>query len=290
MSSKAVQAGIAKSKNLRPGRSYGKKKGAGAILAALRNLRAVCLSITGSSKADQGGSRSWGHEGVQPGPSIGHEPWPSGMRSLDTLLSPQLMTAINGGIAKYQYKGIPTLKCPFDLALYSLLLWRVRPRTIIEIGSFRGGSAIWLADQMRAFGLDAHIHSIDVNRVSDVSDPIVTFRQGDANNLEATVSADDIKTMPRPLLVIEDSKHKPETTSAVLDHFAPLMAVGEYIIIEDASVVGLGWGAKFKGGPGVAIESFLAQNSESWAIDTEYCDFYGLNVTWNMNGYLKKIA
>jgi cephalosporin hydroxylase len=134
------------------------------------------------------------------------------------------------------------------------------------------------------------VHSIDVDRVSDVSDPIVTFHQGDANNLEATLSAHDIKAMPRPLLVIEDSKHRPETTIAVLDHFAPLMAVGEYIVIEDACVVGLGWGERYKGGPGVAIESFLAQNSESWVIDTEYCDFYGLNVTWNMNGYLKKIA
>ena len=35
----------------------------------------------------------------------------------------------------YTYKGVPTYKNPFDLALYQLLLWEQKPRTLIEIGS-----------------------------------------------------------------------------------------------------------------------------------------------------------
>ena len=36
----------------------------------------------------------------------------------------------------------PMLKNPFDLALYLLLLRRLKPRTVIEIGSKSGGSGL----------------------------------------------------------------------------------------------------------------------------------------------------
>jgi cephalosporin hydroxylase len=42
--------------------------------------------------------------------------------------------------SRYTYRGVPMLKNPFDLALYLLLLWRLKPRTVIEIGSKSGGS------------------------------------------------------------------------------------------------------------------------------------------------------
>ncbi|MGB6324645.1 MAG: CmcI family methyltransferase, partial [Methylocella sp.] len=59
-----------------------------------------------------------------------------------------LLNSLQTGTMRYTYKGIPTSKNPFDLALYTRLLWDVKPRTLIEIGSCMGGSAIWFADQM----------------------------------------------------------------------------------------------------------------------------------------------
>ena len=56
-----------------------------------------------------------------------------------------LLDSIQRGHFLYTYKGIPTFKNPFDWALYPILLWEVRPKTIIEIGSNQGGSAAWLA-------------------------------------------------------------------------------------------------------------------------------------------------
>ena len=76
-----------------------------------------------------------------------------------------VLLPIQNASLSYTYKAIPTLKNPFDLALYSMLLWNLKPRSIIEIGSHRGGSALWLADQLRCFNPhspdDAIICSVD---------------------------------------------------------------------------------------------------------------------------------
>ena len=74
----------------------------------------------------------------------------------------QALQHIQRGTMSYTYKGVPTYKSPFDLALYQLLLWERKPRTLIEIGAKWGGSALWFADTLRSYGVDYQIHSVDI--------------------------------------------------------------------------------------------------------------------------------
>lgn len=212
----------------------------------------------------------------------------TGSRSSTDLKKP-LLDTIHRGTMSYLYKGVPTVKSPFDLALYSMLLWEVRPRTIIEIGSYVGGSALWLADQVRTFGLQTHIHSVDLNPVSDRADPAVTFRRGDANELSRDLSASFMQSLPRPLLVIEDSSHAKSTTLAVLEFFHQYLLPGEYIIIEDGNVNELGLADQYDGGPCAAIDIFL-NKYDDYEIDTRYCDWFGNNVTYAVNGFIRRRA
>lgn len=207
-----------------------------------------------------------------------------------TALPAKMLSHIQAASVLHTYKGMRMAKNPFDLALYPLLLWQMKPRTIIEIGSFTGGSAIWFADQAVALGLDTQIYSFDINPVTDVTCRNVTFRGGDARRPQETFPLAWIRSLPRPLLVVEDSDHFYQTTKAVLDHFAPLMHLGEYIVIEDGEITPLGWAVKFDGGPLRAISDFLAENSARFEIDRRYCDRYGHNVTANTDGYLRCIA
>src|SRR4051794_1951816 len=128
----------------------------------------------------------------------------------------QLM-AVQAGTLAYRYRGRPMWKNPFDLALYPLLLERARPRTLIEIGSAYGGSALWFADQGAIAGLDLRIVSVDVQPPEGVEHPAVTFLQGDAGDLGAVL---DVESLPRPLLVIEDADHRAGTTAAGLGLFS----------------------------------------------------------------------
>ena len=192
------------------------------------------------------------------------------------------------GIMSYQYRGIDCFKCPFDFALYQLLLWRERPRTIIEIGTWKGGSALWLADLLTTFEIDGHIHSFDIADPPAWSNKRITFHKADAHMIGEAAPASWVGELPRPLLVIEDAGHMASITSAVLNHFAPLLRSGEYMIVEDTVIHDMHADHLYDGGPRRALVEFLRGNKD-YMIDRSYCDFYGENVTWNVNGYLRRI-
>jgi cephalosporin hydroxylase len=200
-----------------------------------------------------------------------------------------LLMAIQQGTMAYRYKGRPLLKNPFDLALYPLLLADARPRTLIEIGSFQGGSALWFADQAAGLGWDLEVHSVDVAPPSGIERPHVHFHPGDGRRLGDVFDRPALAALPRPWLVIDDADHQYETTLAVLRFFDPLMAPGEYIVIEDGILTDMRVADAYGGGPARAIHDFLADARGRFEIDRSYCDYFGHNVTWNVDGYLRRL-
>jgi cephalosporin hydroxylase len=214
-----------------------------------------------------------------------------GRRQTSTSVIPKpILDGIQTGTMAYEYRGIPTWKNPFDLAIYPLLFWRTRPAAIIEIGSNQGGSALWMADVTRNLGIACQIHSIDIEPVTWITAENVTFHRGDAGNLAAAFGPDFIGALPRPLLVIEDSNHEADTTYAVLSYFDAWLRPGEYIVIEDGILTDLGYAAALGGGPLAAVERFLRSHGARYEIDRTYCDWFGRNATWNVDGYLRRIA
>lgn len=213
----------------------------------------------------------------------------SQMRPWGTALAPQAVASIQHGTLRYAYKGTPLLKDPFDLALYPLLLWNLKPRTIIEIGSFAGGSACWFGDQLNSLGIDGHVHSFDIRRPAGVSHPRVTFWEADGRDLAATITPELLASLPRPWLVIEDADHHYETTRNVLAFFHAHLRPNEYVVVEDGIVSDMGGDAQYNGGPGRALLEFLTQHAGEYAIDTQYCDYFGHNFTWCTNGFIRKL-
>jgi cephalosporin hydroxylase len=206
-------------------------------------------------------------------------------RSWHTSLPHDTLHAIQNSLHNYHYRGVPMLKNPFDVALYPMLLWQLKPRTIIEIGSKLGGSALWFGDLFESFGIDGHVHSVDIVKPEGVAHPRATFHEGDGRALGGTFSEEWLAQMPRPLLVVEDADHSYETSIAVLRFFHPHFHGGEYIVIED------GIGTDLAGdlsGPHRALKEWLASHGADYEIDPAYCDFFGYNVTWCTNGFLRK--
>ena len=48
-----------------------------------------------------------------------------------------------------RWKGLPLYKSVYDFALISMILWKLQPKTIFEMGSGEGGSAVWMSDLCR---------------------------------------------------------------------------------------------------------------------------------------------
>lgn len=215
---------------------------------------------------------------------------PGTPRSWHTSLSHSRLIELQQAHHQYTYKDVLLLKNPFDLALYPKLLWALKPRTILEIGSKSGGSAIWFGDLLNSFGIEGRVYSLDIVKVAEVSHPRVLFMEADGRNLQATLSREFLSALPRPWLVIEDADHSYETSIAVLNFFDPLLEPGEYIVVEDGIISDLNQDPAANSGPHRALKEFLGNRGDDYEIDAAYCDFFGYNVTWCTNGWLRKLG
>jgi cephalosporin hydroxylase len=202
---------------------------------------------------------------------------------LDTLMGIELATHA------YTYKGVLLIKNPFDFALYHTLLWNLKPRTIIEIGSKSGGSALWMGDLLNSYGIDGHVYSLDIVKVTDVQHPRVTFMEADGRNLQNYLTPEFLAKIPRPLLVIEDADHTYETSIATLRFFHPWLKKDEFIVVEDGIISDMLMLKDYSSGPHRALKEFIREYHTDYEMAAEYCDFFGYNFTWCTNGYLRKL-
>jgi cephalosporin hydroxylase len=132
-----------------------------------------------------------------------------------------------------RYKGRKVLKPPFDWVVLGDIIEDTKPQVIIEIGTYEGGSALWMADLVASLGFDCPIVSIDIRDLTGgAAHPGIKWVRGNAAD-QSTL--DDVKKIigDRRGLVIEDSDHKEHVTAQLLEMYAPFVAPGCYFIVED---------------------------------------------------------
>lgn len=206
-----------------------------------------------------------------------------------TDLPQDAIRALQNGIMSWSYRGRATWKSPLDLALYTDLLWELRPRSVVEFGSNTGGSALWFADMLTTYGVaDAQVLSYDLNPVRDLADPRIVFGVCDVSRPDENL-ASTLRSLPRPLLLIDDASHMAAHVLTLLRFVDPLLRAGDYVIVEDGVLTHLGWNEQYDGGPLAALQIFLGETEGRYQVDRARCDHYGRNATWNPEGYLRRV-
>ncbi|WP_051484399.1 CmcI family methyltransferase [Shewanella waksmanii] len=213
---------------------------------------------------------------------------PAFPRDFKSCFNKDFLKNYHKGVMNYKYKDIPCLKSPIDLALYMMLIHKVKPKTIVEIGSFQGGSALFYADLADMYGISSRVITVDFRDVQSQSDSRVEFIRADALNLEDSELHEALKSCPKPWLIIEDSAHTFDVCYAVLEYFSDKLDKGEYLIMEDGIIEDQGGNHRYGGGPNKAIHEFFKAHPDVYHIDESLTDFFGYNATFNPNGYLVK--
>ena len=192
---------------------------------------------------------------------------------------------VSDGHFHVTYRGISAIRCPFDYVMYQMIISEIRPDLVIEIGTNHGGGALYIADLMDKIE-QGIIHTMDI---VDKTGELVKNHQRIKRFLGGWQGY-DIKEASgfKKILVIEDASHMYEDTFGALRKFSPIVSVGSYFIVEDGIVNELGREKGFNGGPLRAIREFLAEN-KNFTVDRAYCDMFGRNATFNVNGYLKRM-
>ena len=210
-------------------------------------------------------------------------------RSFKTFFAAGQLPSYQAGTFRYRYRGVPCLKSPIDIAIYLSLIHEAKPRTIVEIGSKHGGSALMFRDFMELAGAEGNVVSIDLQR-PDLSVPGVRFMEGDILRLPEVLRDDFLDELPRPWLVVEDSAHTFEACTSALGFFAGRLMPGEWLTIEDGVLDELGLDSKYDGGPNRAISQFFQRYPDAYSVSARHCDMFGANATYNPNGYLQRTA
>lgn len=183
------------------------------------------------------------------------------------------------------YRGTRAYKCPTDMWVYQELIDDLKPGLVIETGTFRGGSALFIADRLQLAGR-GQVVTIDVDvQPNRPQHPRLTYLTGSSTDPAILAQVRERIDPALPVLVILDSDHSAGHVAAELEAYAPLVTEGSYLVVEDTNVNGHPAAPEHGPGPFEATQEFLAR-TEEFEVDAR-CERYFL--TQNPQGYLKRV-
>ena len=180
--------------------------------------------------------------------------------------------------------GAQALKNPLDLWIYQEIVFETRPELIVETGTYRGGSALYLASLCDLMG-NGEVVSIDIEPMRNdyPVHPRVTYLAGRSSTDPAVIDEVRDRARGRPVLVILDSDHSQAHVEAELAAYAELIPIGCYLIVEDSNIGQIR--KDLSPGPLEAVETFLSLSNE-FETDREREKFL---ITFNPSGYLRRV-
>lgn len=190
--------------------------------------------------------------------------------------------------------GMPVAKCPLDLFVFQEIIYQTQPDVIVEAGTWKGGSALFMASILDLLH-KGRVVTIDLNEQANPAvsaqvpnkprHPRITYLLGSSTSPEI---AEKVKSLIQPgerVMVDLDSDHQAAHVLQELRIYGPLVTKGNYLIVEDTNMNGHPVQPTFGPGPMEAVDQFLGENKD-FVIDGGREKFI---LTFNPRGYLRKI-
>ncbi len=182
--------------------------------------------------------------------------------------------------------GYGMLKWPTDLWIYQEIVHDTRPDVIIETGTHRGGSALFLATICDLLG-HGRIVTIDIDETFRSAFPRherITYLSGSSTDPAIIKAVTGSIGNYNNVLVILDSDHHCAHVLEELRLYSKFVPRGGHLIVEDTNINGHPAYPDFGPGPAEAVSIFLAENLEFY-IDRDQERFF---LTQNPRGFLRR--
>ena len=165
------------------------------------------------------------------------------------------------------------------------IIFEIKPDVIIECGTAKGGSALFLAS-MCDLVKNGKVITIDIKNIKGLPQHRrIKYLIGSSTSKEIIEKIKSLIRKNDKVMVVLDSNHTKPHVLNELRLYNKLVTKGNYLIVEDTQLNGHPVMTQFGPGPMEAVESFLKGNKD-FIVDKTKEKFY---MTWNPNGYLKKI-
>ena len=171
--------------------------------------------------------------------------------------------------------GKKSWKCPLDLWIYQEIIYDLKPDIIVESGTFKGGTALYLANICDLVNKGIII-TIDIVDLEDrPKHNRIKYLTGSSTSNEITSKVKKELGNNDRVMVILDSNHSKNHVLNELRIYSKMVTKGSYLIIEDTNL----------DGPRKALKAFLKENKDFFT-DKSKNKFF---LTFNPKGFLKKV-
>ena len=151
-----------------------------------------------------------------------------------------------------RYRGTRVDAYPTDLWVYQELVEELRPSLVVQTGTFRGGTALLLADRLQILGR-GQVVTIDAEvEPRRPQHPRLTYLTGRPDDPAVVREVQERITGTDPVLAVLGAARTAEEVRAELDAYAPLLPTGSVLVVEHTD----------HPGPAAAVRDFLAETTD----------------------------
>jgi cephalosporin hydroxylase len=186
------------------------------------------------------------------------------------------------------WMGVDIMKNPMDLLIYSEIIYENRPDLIIECGTFKGGSALFLAN-LCELNHHGRVLSIDIMQNPTLPlHPRIDYAIGSSVDENIVKMVHSLASSVKKVMVILDSDHTKQHVLDEMNIYSNFVTRGQYLIVEDSNIHGNPVRDDLPEGPFESIQEFFEneENGRNFIID-KICEKFLF--TFNPSGYLRRI-
>jgi cephalosporin hydroxylase len=199
-----------------------------------------------------------------------------------------------------RWHGMPILQWPTDLLILQELIGELRPRVIVETGTYRGGSAVFFASMLQLFGIeDGRVISVDVHLAPEVREAVarhplggrITLVEGSSIDPATVRRVEELAGDEANVFVFLDSDHSYHHVLEELRAYQRFVPVGGSLcafdtIMKDLWDLPLAETSWKDDNPHRAVLDFVAETEGAFAIDAHR---NRLAVGFAPDGYLRRM-
>jgi len=239
-------------------------------------------------------------------------------RKWETVMTNEIILSLYEGQERAgTWRGVTFGKCSCDVVAYQQLIYELQPKTIIDIGSWCGGSALWFADVAEMLVGKDFCKVVSTDTVLDnvheraKTHPKIEFHAIDSNKIDELFTEEFCKTLPHPWFVCEDGHFG---FPKIMETFHQQMLPGDYFVVEDTNTMfdkyfrekidgrvesgeltkeqgaGIDEEHKMIAQKGCLVRQYGIDYPDKYLVDSKYQDMFGYNVGKSMNTILKVMA